>query len=648
MYDLWGFLLQTLTVSGVAVLLLILRMLFQDKLPPRWHWSLWVILGIVMITPAGLNGRYLLINWRVYVELLKNLAGDYRFTQVQHPVPVVKQMPESLTDWLFVIYVAGIWLHGAFYLVSYIKLRWKLRQGSAVCETSLADQVRRVAEAQGWKVPRIQETEGIASAFVCGVFRPVIVLPKGQMVDDKVILHEMIHLRNKDALWTIMICILRCLHWCNPLLMYCAKLAANDMEAACDQSVLERISGEERRDYGRILLSMVQEQYSRTPGSTCFHNGARNITRRIEAIARFKKYPKGMRLVSVCTLILLAFSMGTGVTASEIKLKSPQGNGYWAYDMALARSIPCTTPDAAFDAYGKSVLAQNGYYRMMCAPQSMQAELAAELRHSRMEMVFPEWESGLPCWPGTERYYVYNLKYKDGIYEGLMVVMLNYPPGGEPGKEGYMYLGVQDLEVYKEDGRWVAVPLDAWKVVEALEQDLQWGCLELPAAEYSGTAENIQTEVSLQTIYWTESEMQNQTTYWGESGYMYDTTPKGDITFSMGVRMQHIDCTHLGTQEERDAIYQIGLSIAPVYEGEKRPEELKEANTYSASGSNTQGEDWSGQSLEKGWGPTVQMGGGGTTIDPDETEIPVYYAADLYINQTFMASMDLRLREVDS
>lgn len=39
MFDLWAFLLQTLTASGVAALLLLLKALFQDKLPPKWQFA---------------------------------------------------------------------------------------------------------------------------------------------------------------------------------------------------------------------------------------------------------------------------------------------------------------------------------------------------------------------------------------------------------------------------------------------------------------------------------------------------------------------------------------------------------------------------------------------------------------------------------
>ena len=68
------------------------------------------------------------------------------------------------------------------------------------------------------------------------------------------LLHELLHLQYRDVLWGLVLCLARCVHWCNPLLWYCANQAGNDLEALCDQRVLERLEGEERREYGRILL----------------------------------------------------------------------------------------------------------------------------------------------------------------------------------------------------------------------------------------------------------------------------------------------------------------------------------------------------------------------------------------------------------
>ena len=61
MTDVWSFLLQTLTASGVAVLLLIVKAMFRDKLSPRWQFAIWGVLALVLLLPAGFWGRYVLV-----------------------------------------------------------------------------------------------------------------------------------------------------------------------------------------------------------------------------------------------------------------------------------------------------------------------------------------------------------------------------------------------------------------------------------------------------------------------------------------------------------------------------------------------------------------------------------------------------------
>lgn len=123
MFDLWAFLLQTLTASGVAALLLLLKALFQDKLPPKWQFAVWSVLALMLLLPAGYHGRYVLVHWQVPIEMLKAWCGDFGFTQVYFPLPFVKAIPTTVSGWLFVLYTAGVIFFAAKYMLSYISLR---------------------------------------------------------------------------------------------------------------------------------------------------------------------------------------------------------------------------------------------------------------------------------------------------------------------------------------------------------------------------------------------------------------------------------------------------------------------------------------------------------------------------------------------
>ena len=144
MFDLWGFLLQTLTASGVAVLLLAIKALFKDKLPPKWHFTVWGVLGVMLLIPAGWNGRYALLHWQVVVELIKGAVGEYSFSQVLFPVPVITSIPKTITEWIFAVYAIGVIANALRYVVSYIRLRSVLSKGDVATDETVA-QVDRIA-----------------------------------------------------------------------------------------------------------------------------------------------------------------------------------------------------------------------------------------------------------------------------------------------------------------------------------------------------------------------------------------------------------------------------------------------------------------------------------------------------------------------
>ena len=650
MFDIWSFLLQTLTVSGVAALILLIKALFKDKLPPKWQFAVWSVLGLMMLIPAGLFGRYALFRWQIPIEIIKSWFGVYSFTKVLFPIPIIKGMPQTIADWLFVIYVLGILVFIAKYIISYFKLKRVLKLGFAPSEEKMA-RIGAIATDHNIKLCKVVEVADLPSAFVCGVIHPVLVIPAGNDIDEKIILHELFHLKNRDTLWSVIISALRCLHWCNPLMVYCANRALNDMESRCDQYVLENLEGEERREYGHILLSMANERFSKTPGSTCINNGGKNIRERIENIARFKKYPQGMKLVSICVVILLAFPLVIGAQAASIY----EFDNSVQLTLASARSTPCTTPAGAFDAYGKSILDRNGYYRAMCAPERMQADILKEMIEKDKAGIYPIWEPGLDEWANTQSgYYIYNLKHIDSdAYEGLFVVELNYPPDGKAAEINKSYLAVQNLRVEKENGRWVAIPLEDFRHVETISQSLAWGCLGLPGITYAGESNDIRIEVTYQTIHTIDSTVTNQNDLWFMSSSFYDTTPKPNAEFTNAARSQSTKCIYIGSDANKDSISQIGLSIAPVYEGDKRPTNLRDPSQelskpigdMMVGGSNT-GEQWASKKLNPGWNSTITMDGGGGSTDPTkDVEHPEYFVADLYLNNEKVANIDLTLQK---
>lgn len=73
MTNIWGFVIQTIEVSLMAMMLLFLKKLFKDKLSPRWQYNIWFILLITILVPAGIKGTYILPRLNILSKQLKQL-----------------------------------------------------------------------------------------------------------------------------------------------------------------------------------------------------------------------------------------------------------------------------------------------------------------------------------------------------------------------------------------------------------------------------------------------------------------------------------------------------------------------------------------------------------------------------------------------
>ena len=272
-------------------------------------------------------------------------------------LPWMTGRPESITDWLFVIYLAGvIFCIGRYFFLLSLSEASPSQRTACTSETAGAAGCRMQPLS-----PEALSGSAAAGSSVCFYLRCVFTGTGAatEEIDDKILLHELLHRRSMDALQSIFWSFFRSVHWCNPFLQYVFNRIGNDMESLCDQRVLKRLEGEERRNYGKILLDMTNDRYPRAPGTTSLSNGGRNIRRRIEAIARFRKYPRGMGLVSVCIGVTLFFPLLSGVSRVTLPTGSGTGTGAFSPEIAAAHLVSCTTAAGALDTFAKGVMDLN-------------------------------------------------------------------------------------------------------------------------------------------------------------------------------------------------------------------------------------------------------------------------------------------------
>ncbi|MFR8954251.1 MAG: M56 family metallopeptidase [Flavonifractor plautii] len=557
MDNLWSVLAQTLALSVAAAVLLAAKRLFLDKLSPRWQYGVWAILALRALLPAGLLGRTLVPGGRVVLEaarlqvelpLSSALTDPYGVTEVLAPVPLFPRglpAPGSITDALCYIYAAGVLLLALWFFRSYTRLRAAIRRGLSPAPEVLA-QVEGVAARYGLKAPRrVVVLPGLESAFVCGPLRPVLALPD-RPVDDKVLLHELLHLRHGDVWAGVGVCALRCLHWCNPLIWYCCDRIQNDCEALCDQRVLERLEGEERRAYGVILLSMADGRYARAPGTSSMANGGRNIKARIQAIARFRRYPAGMALASGCVAVVLALTC-LGGTGGAVEV--PGGTDRGALALAQAQLNRPTTVAGALDTYAKALLSDSPLYYAMVLPEEGREAVWKDTLVPYQEVELedsPFWTLGFhwhrPAWQAE--WSVMNL-LPDGA-EGYTGTLF-FSPLSEDNTYGIVY---QQVAVRPDGDFWTVEPLGDLTVRPDPNQEGIYLCpsSEAPYTTYVAETVTLHVEVDVQlqlnvnnAIFSTSTDLPA----WA-STYQLDPVPHPDASFTtmrdaLGLRVSRKD-----------------------------------------------------------------------------------------------------------
>ena len=630
MTDFWSFLLQTLTAAGAAALVLAVKALFRDKLSPRWQFAVWGVLALAILLPAGGGGRYVLLNWPLLVETLKTLlTGDCTITRVGLPIPLpALALPTRWDGWLFLLYWVGCILLLGKYLLSYLHLRSALRKG-VPAGAEMTARLAGTAEKYGLPTCRAVEVEGLSSAFLCGLLSPVLALPAGEEVDEKVLLHELLHLKYHDTAWGVLICLLRCLHWCDLLLWYGADRAGNDLEALCDQRVLERLEGEARRDYGRILLGMAAGKYARSPGTSNLSGGGENIRRRIEAIARFKRYPAGMGLVSVCLLVSLAVPVAAGNFSDSFPDLPGSGKISQTAALAAGRTVTCTSAAGAFDTYAKAVLTQNAAYRAACTPVGELEGLTDRVGEEGLPWL-PALAAPIATWNG---YQVYNVcPAGEEAYEGLLVVELERGPEDVlwDGVTAHRWIACQPLRAEREGVRWVIRPLGEFTVQQRDERVC--GDLSLPALVYEGASGDLTFRMHHQTVSSVPSSTDNSSGPFWDTG-SFDATPKPGGAFTC-TSYSWVTATLADGAEGPSSL---GLSIAPWEDLSKpRPQLLMlESGSWNDSRAGAIHRD-----PAKDWSDPVHLllsfGG-----DADSSLPPEAYAADVYLEGEKTAELTL-------
>ncbi len=173
--------------------------------------------------------------------------------------------PASTFSWLS--YLLLLWL--AVVAAEIARTAWqfrRLRRLLANSEQAPPEVLEIVAECARLldlnAAPASRQIDGEGSPLVCGLIRPVLVLPTATLTNfdaaalRQIILHELAHVRRRDLWTTWIIHAMRMLYWFHPVAHWIAYRAGLERELACDELALQH-SGATAGAYARTLIRAV-------------------------------------------------------------------------------------------------------------------------------------------------------------------------------------------------------------------------------------------------------------------------------------------------------------------------------------------------------------------------------------------------------
>jgi beta-lactamase regulating signal transducer with metallopeptidase domain len=176
--------------------------------------------------------------------------------------------PATLTitwqTWLFFGWVVVV-------LVQVARLVWQRRrlnrvlQQASPAEAPLAEAVRETAVQLALRrTPRAVVTDVDCSPFVCGIRRPVLVLPRKLAASlsptelNHVLLHELAHVQRRDLVWGWIGEIARMVYFFHPVVHWLCYRARLERELACDAIAMSH-SGQNAGEYAATLVRVVRQ-----------------------------------------------------------------------------------------------------------------------------------------------------------------------------------------------------------------------------------------------------------------------------------------------------------------------------------------------------------------------------------------------------
>ena len=178
---------------------------------------------------------------------------------------------------------------------------------------------------------RLRKSRFLNSPMLFGIINPLVIIPDREFTEQQlrmVMMHELTHYKHRDLWISLIASAAQCVHWFNPAVYFIGSSIVTARELCCDESVLEMLEPEVKKDYGRLILSVIESGFnSGLAYTTSMASTKTNLQKRLKKIVAFRPHSKAFKLAClmlvgscvVSSLTALGFEKAAEIIPEEIK-----------------------------------------------------------------------------------------------------------------------------------------------------------------------------------------------------------------------------------------------------------------------------------------------------------------------------------------
>ena len=233
----------------------------------------------------------------------------YCSPELSRAVPI----PEQTLRLLFRLWLAGFLLILLWKVTEHVLFRRKLmKSAAAVTEPDVLALWTEECEAVGNTVYELCRTPLLSTPLSLGFFESTttVLLPERGYTEAElrmIFRHELIHIQRWDSVLKFFLVFCTAMCWFNPLLWLAMRLCAEDIELGCDEAVVQRLDGTQRRDYAELLLRTAGDGRGFT---SCLSASARSLRYRLRCVMTPGRKRDGSLLTGLaCFLLIVSYGL---------------------------------------------------------------------------------------------------------------------------------------------------------------------------------------------------------------------------------------------------------------------------------------------------------------------------------------------------